>query len=130
MRTIIKQKTSKFTFTSYFPSGVCGCIMTIKMTHYSVSDDLGKLSYELIYNYEFPESYSGNVGRTGLDNPAHPFYQTKCEQSGVIISHNKMVETMLEYLFMDDESLEIESGLKTAASYRASILLALDRFWD
>lgn len=128
--SIITEKESKFTFTNTFPAGKCVCIMTIKMIHYYIKAGSKNSRYNLSYSYEFPESYSGNVGRTGLDNPAHPFYQTKCDCTGVIIHHNRMTEHMIEYLFMDDKSLEKEIGFKTADGYRASILIALDRLWD
>jgi len=89
--------------------------------------DSGKIFYDIGYEYEF----------NGLEKSKkiiHPYHHTKdvadLDLEGVIIYKNKMTEAMVEYLLLDPEELENQSGTTTAQSYRTNIMIGLARLWD
>lgn len=125
MKTIISEQKKTFQFSRYYPSGTCTCNMTIHIQHYQLCNS--EKYYDLTYSYEYPHLTSE---REGVRYPAHPFYQTKCEPTGVIVHSNKMTQAIIDFLLMDDDTLTRESDGQVACQYRASILISLDRLRD
>ena len=120
----INQKT--FKFINEFNSNDKSYYL-IKIIVKELLYDDGKIFYDIGYEYKFN-------GLQTSKQIIHPYYQTKdvvdLDLEGVIVFKNKMTETMVEYLLLDPEELENQSGSSTAQSYRTNIMIGLARLWD
>ena len=112
-------------------------IVYVKVLIKQCSD--GKQYYDITYRYEFVPDYT-NSSRDLIDQECkmHPFYKPcyKCQrleeidENGVIVCKNRVTTAMVEYLCMDDITLNKETGHITAQRYRVNIMNSLGKLWD
>jgi hypothetical protein len=126
MTQTISSNQKTFKFINEFNSNDKSYYL-IKIVVKELLYDDGKIFYDIGYEYEFN-------GLQTSKQIIHPYYHTKdvvdLDLEGVIVFKNKMTETMVEYLLLDSEELENESGSSTAQTYRTNIMIGLARLWD
>lgn len=100
--------------------------MLINTLQYSDGNQYYEISY--VYNY-YPDS---NFSKTQLIEQyknMNPLKKTACDCGGILYK-NRVTTPMIEYLCMDDETLNKETGSTTPQRYRFNIIQTLEKFWD
>ena len=123
MRTTISNRTNSFTLVKHLERKYLVDVI-FKVEHYrNESEEYLDISYE----YEYQEGQLASV-----ENPAHPFFQQSRveDTSGVIVIYNKVTESMVKYLLMNNSELSQFTGTSTPMQYRKLLIISLHSLWN
>ena len=85
---------------------------------------------ELYYNISYTYEYSHNSLESHKANPFNYSSNSTVDRDGVIIIKNEMTTTMIKYLLMEPEELELLIGNTWVIQYKINIMNSLGVFWD
>ena len=97
----------------------CCCTVFIKIDTF----DYGNNNY--FYNISYTYTYSNRDS-----NYLNPFYKCVDGKSGVIVKKNKLTDTLIEFLIMNDSDLKLLSGHISPVDYKAGVMRSLALLWD
>lgn len=122
------------------------CIVKIKVKKFYYKHDIYlknvKHYYEITYTYYYVIDGKEILHNTDYNQYSiftmkntNPFYYYRnkiCDDSleGVIAFSNRVTNTLIEQLLMDDDELELELSNTSIVQYRSHLMYTLSTFWD
>lgn len=133
MTKVITTRTNTFKFTSevYGSNSYYMSTVIVKELEY----ESGQHYWDISYKNDFISDPTDNVEKINQDKlKLHPFYGSHMsdymDYTGEILFKNPLTTIMVDYLLMDYEQIELESGLTTSQRYKQNIMWSLCYFWD
>ena len=97
----------------------CKCVISLEVEYLNYGNN--RYLYKLTYTYQYSNDESDYL---------NPFYQCDSGKDGVIVTRNKLTDSMIEYLLMSDSDLSPLTGHIHPTDYKAAIMRSLSLLWD
>jgi hypothetical protein len=97
------------------------CKCTVFITIDTIDYGNNNYFYKIAYTYQYS---------TDNSNYLNPFYKCDDGEEGVIVNKNKLTDTLIEFLIMNDDDLKLLSGHISPFDYKAATMRSLALLWD